>query len=116
MIRIINEKRYNTDTARLIAGTKCSLITRILRTGSSFFNKGDFSYLSEDLYRTRKGAWFLHGSGGPMTRYVVEIGNNTSSGGSEIIPMTEDQAFSWLTAARDNKALETFFSDRIEDA
>jgi hypothetical protein len=103
MIRIINQKRYNTETATLVARTE-------------FSNQGDFRYLSEDLYRTQKGAWFLHGVGGPMTRYAVDLGNNSTAGGEEITPMTDNDAFSWLEAADDPKALESFFADRIEDA
>ena len=53
MKQIINGKTYNTDTAELIA------------TGDNGLYTNDCWYRSEELYRTKKGAYFIcneHGS------------------------------------------------------
>ena len=103
MKKIIDGKRYDTETADDIAdwgnGLGCT----------------DFRNINESLYRTKNGAWFLAGSGGAMTRYSVSNGN-MSSGGSDIIVLTDDEARRWLEDHDYNDTLETYFSDQISDA
>lgn len=103
MKKIINGKSYNTETAEEVA---------------SFWNglcSGDFGSLSESLYRTKKGSWFIAGEGGPMTKYARHYGNMTS-GGAELIPITAQQALKWLERHNENEAIEKFFGDEIEEA
>lgn len=102
MKAIINGKRYDTATADLVAEWGNGL-------GGS-----DFRNCNEDLYRTKKGRWFLHGQGGAMTRWSRSVGNNGTCGGSGILPMTEDEAREWLEQHREVDAIEKFFP--IEDA
>jgi hypothetical protein len=83
MKRIINGKKYDTDTANCIAS-------------DSYGNCGDFAAWEEALYRTKKGQYFITGSGGPMSKYAVSIGNNTTSGSSELWLVDEKEAKSWL--------------------
>jgi len=81
--RIIEGRMYNTETAKLLAG------------GSNGLPRNDFYYWEEDLYRTKSGAYFLHGRGGPASRYAVSSGQNSWSGGQQIIPLPAEQAREW---------------------
>ena len=83
MKKIINGKLYDTETAKEI--------------GSRFHGEGvrDFRHYSETLYRKRTGEYFLHGEGGPMSRYAETIGQNQWSGGEKIIPMDYKAAQKW---------------------
>ena len=104
MKAIIEGKRYNTETAEWIA---------------SYHNgctHSDFNYLSEDLYRTPRGNWFLAGEGGPMTTYARHIGNGNKSGSEKIIPFTEDDVIEWLERHDEHEVLEQYFPDYIQDA
>ena len=73
MKKIINGKRYDTETANLCGNT-------------SYSYRGDFHFWREELYQKRTGEFFLYGEGGPMTKYSVSTGQNTWSGGEKIIP------------------------------
>ena len=93
MKQIVRGKRYDTETATKVAD-------------DSYSNYGDFGCWSEELYRTKKGNWFLRGEGGDETR-----------GGSVIIPFTKKEALTWLEAHTTNsEAYEKYFTDMLEDA
>lgn len=82
MKQVINGKVYNTETAiRLFEVSNC-------------FSCSDFRHFDFHVYQTKKGAFFLAGSGGPMTMFGRPCGNMTS-GGSKIIPLTENEALEW---------------------
>lgn len=83
MKKIISGKLYDTETAKEI--------------GSAYHGEGprDFNYFEERLYRKRTGEYFLHGEGGPMTRYAVSTGQNSWSGGERIEPMSYSSAKEW---------------------
>jgi len=104
MKAIIDGKRYDTETAELIA------------EWSNGLGYSDFKHCEEDLYRTRKGTWFISGAGGPLSSYAVPYGNNGSSGSKAIRPLTAEEARSWLERHRELDALEKYFPDAIEDA
>ena len=83
MKKIINNKLYDTETAKELG---------------SWDNMADvrnFNYFTETLYRKRTGEFFLHGDGGPATKYAVSIGQNQWSGGQKIIPLTVEAARDW---------------------
>jgi len=106
MKRVIGKKMYNTETATELGQYWNGLGT------------SDFRNLEETLYKTSKGAYFLHGSGGPMTKYAVSAGSNSTSGSSQIIPLSKREAIQW---AEDNEVTDLFepgaeFADDIEDA
>ncbi len=103
MKAIIQGRKYDTETAEHIVGYSNNL------------GCGDFRHYEEDLYRTKKGNWFLAGEGGPMTKYSHTVGDATS-GGSGIIPLTNQEAFEWLEAKEFYKTLERYFGDKIEEA
>ena len=82
MKKVINGKKYNTDTATLIGGT-----------GYSY--PGDFAYWRERLYRKKTGEFFLYGIGGPMSKYAIRTGQNEWSGSQQIQPLTVQEAQEW---------------------
>ena len=82
MKKIINGKRYDTDTARELGR-------------DSYSNRRDFHHWIETLYRKNTGEYFLHGVGGPATKYAVTVGQNQWEGGEKIIPLTEQAAREW---------------------
>ena len=97
MKKIINGKKYDTSTA--------------LRIGN-FWNglsDGDFSSLSETLYKKKTGEFFLHGEGGAMSRYSRSVGQNTWSGGSAIVPISAEEAKEWAEANLSSDEYETAF-------
>lgn len=105
MKAIINGLRYDTENARLIGETSHGEST------------SDFNYWKAGLYKTpRSGRFFLAGYGGPMTRYARSIGNNTSSGGEKIDPMTKEEALKWAEEYLDPDEIEAAFADDIQDA
>ncbi len=103
MKKIIKGKIYDTEVAECVASY-------------SFSGGNDFRYISEKLYRTFKGAFFLYGEGGPMTKYAVDCGNNSRCGGREIAPMNTTEAMHWLEQHDFPEVIEKYFSDKIEEA
>ena len=104
MKRIIEGKTYNTDTALLVCDT------------SNGYNSGDFEQEDSNLYATKKGAFFVAGSGGAKSRFSRSVGNNSWGGGSGVIPVDTEQAMRLAEKHGDTDVLEEFFSEWIEDA
>lgn len=84
MKKIINGKKYNTETAKKMG------------CWSNDYSHRSFNFCEESLYRKKTGEYFLYGIGGPMSRYSQPCGQNTWSGGSKIIPMTAAEAMEWV--------------------
>ena len=103
MKKIINGKRYDTETAEYI--------------GSTSWGDGprDFNYWSEELYRKRTGEFFLHGEGGANSKYREEISMNSWSGGERIIPLTDEEAREWAEEYLDSEAYEKLFTVTEEE-
>jgi hypothetical protein len=102
--RVINGKKYNTETADLVA---------------SYWNgrgSGDFHSLSEELYLTKNGRWFIAYNGGAFTYAAVECGQNSWSGSKGITVLTAGDAMEWLEKHDETEALEAHFSDKIVEA
>lgn len=83
MKSIINGKLYNTETAEYIHGISNG------RSGNDVF------YFEEDLYRTKKGQFFICYDGGPMSKYGKWEGQQ-GYGTNGIKLLTEDEAKTWL--------------------
>lgn len=98
MKKIVDGKRYDTETAEEIAYYSNDLYTT------------DFGWYEETLYRTKNGNWFIAGEGGAMTGYSRPCGNNGSCGGSDIRPLTNNEAKEWLEGNDEIEALETHFT------
>lgn len=102
MIKVIGGKKYSTDTAKRLG--RCY--------GGA--NNNDVDYWSETLYRTKSGNYFLHGEGGPLTRYATVNGNN-SGWGERIIPMAYDQAVKWAEDNLDGEGYIAAFGNPDDD-
>ncbi len=103
MKKIIDGKRYDTTTAEKIA------------KWSNNYYPNDFNYMEETLYRTPKGAWFLHGEGGGLSRYAQSYGNS-SGWGSDLRVLTPAEARAWLERRDCPDELEEYFGGEIVDA
>ena len=103
MNKVIEGKRYDTDTARMMAS----------RTNDRPVN--DFGYVEETLYRKRSGEYFLYGEGGPMTSYRTWISDNSWTGGEKIVPMSEAEAREWAEKWLDADEYEKIFGNVEEE-
>lgn len=103
MKKVIDRKIYDTETAECVASWDNGIYGN------------DFRSCSEDLYHTKKGAWFLYGEGGPMSCYVEHHGNSTS-GSEEIRALSARQALDWLEEKGLGEEASKLFPDDIEEA
>lgn len=103
MLKIIDGKRYNTETATEVASRQHGF-------------GGDFDRFNESLYRTPKGAWFVAGSGGPNSPYAQAVDINSRTGGEGLRPLSDEQAMAWLENNDETDALDQYFAEAIEDA
>ena len=84
MKKIINGKLYDTATASCVADENKSL--------------HDFYRSSEALYRTEKGAWFIHGKSSAGGKYGSSDGRE-SGPGEGLILLTEKEVLNWSEEA-----------------
>ncbi len=98
MKKIINGKKYDTETAEVIG------------YWSNHLGSNDFNSLSETLYKKKTGEFFLYGEGGANTRYSKSNGNS-SWGSSTIIPFAEREAMDWLEEHGDADRYEEVFGE-----
>jgi len=85
--KVIDGKTYNTKTAVKVC------------TVYSSASLSDFSGFSETLYRTMKGAFFMVGEGGPMTRWAL-VGEDRSVGwGADLLVLDSDEARAMMEQA-----------------
>lgn len=103
MKKIINGKVYDTDTAKEL-GTWCNAGTW-----------RDFNHIEETLYRKKTGEFFLHGEGGPATKYAQAVDQNSWSGGERIMPMTFAESREWAEKHLDADEYEAIFGTVTED-
>lgn len=103
MKKIINGKRYDTETATCIGTYEP-------------YSHGDLHWFKETLYVTKNRAYFLHGYGNAASPYAESAGNNSTTSGEAIHVMTRDEAFTWAQENLDGDAVDQHFSDVIEDA
>ena len=75
MKRVIGGKLFDTVTAE-----------RVADVSPRIYSRDDFEYEDTVLYRTKKGAFFLAGSGGARSRWAQRV-NNGSVGGSGMLPI-----------------------------
>ena len=96
MKKFISGRRYDTGTAKLVGNTSYSTLGRL-------------DYWSEDLYRKKTGEFFLHGQGGPMSKYGQTVGQNQWKGGNVIIPLSLSEAQKWAEKYLDADTYEEIF-------
>lgn len=97
MNKVINGKRYDTETAELVG------------EWDNGHRYGEFQYECEELYRKKTGEFFLYGSGGAMSSYAVPSGNNNWTGSSKITPISIDEAKEWVERNLDADDYEKYF-------
>lgn len=83
MRKVIDGKVYDTKTAELVD------------EWSSPHNPGDFHRAEEELFKTKKGTWFVHGKGGAMSRWSEAVPGGMRGPGSGILPLSEAEALEW---------------------
>lgn len=96
MNKIINGKRYSTDSAKAMASDEFGTVT-------------DFGHWEETLYRKSTGEYFLHGEGGPASKYAESVGQNQWRGGEKIIPLSIEAAQRWAEENLDADEYEKIF-------
>lgn len=103
MKKIIGGKRYNTETAKYI--------------GSAQSNCGvtDFKYFEESLYLKKTGEFFLHGEGGPASKYAREF-DGSMWGSEKIIPLSLEEAREWGEKYLSPDEYEEVFEVEEEDS
>lgn len=99
MRKIRNGKAYDTETAREVGSYH------------NTYDTGDFNWYEETLYRKRTGEYFLHGVGGPRSRYAVSISSSGWRGGEEITPLSYSEATDWAEEYLDAEAYEAEFGE-----
>ena len=103
MKKIIDGKRYDTETATRLAD---------IQRGQ----QSSFDYFEEALYRTAKGAYFLAGFGHASSKYAVACGDGSYGAGHGLSALTEDAAYEWAERYLDADQVESLFGNRIQDA
>lgn len=81
MKTIIKGRKYNTETAKEV--------------GWDNNGRAGFEFCEEHLYLKRTGEFFIHGWGGPSSKYCRSVGLNEWSGDEKIIPLTNEEARKW---------------------
>ena len=98
MKRIIDGRKYDTETATFVASHDNGRAT------------SDFEFVGHALYRKRTGEYFLESEGGAMTRYAERDGDGWR-GGSVIEPLTYEQARAWAEEHMDADEYEAEFGE-----
>lgn len=96
MKRIINGKRYDTDTAQFI------------KTYTSDLSINDFRYYDESLYLKKTGEFFLYATGNGASKYAGQYGDLRGPG-EKIVPLTLDEAKAWVEKIEDADLYEELF-------
>lgn len=103
MKKVVNGKKYDTETAQFLAEYEyCA-------------NVRDFHHFSESLYQKKTGEFFLYGEGGPLSQYAVAVGTNEWSGGERIMPLSYEEAQRWAEEHLDGDEYEEIFGEVLED-
>ena len=96
MKKIINGKRYDTDTAKLVGEYDNDYATN------------DFRWYMEELYKKRTGEFFLYGEGGGLSKYSESYGDSRGYG-NKFTPLNIDEAKEWMEKNCDAEEYEEVF-------
>jgi hypothetical protein len=105
--QIIDGKTYNVATATQIGGE---------HEISNNISVTDFKFYRATLYRTRRGAYFLAGRGGPMSLFAHRRDDGSTSGSEGIVPLDADEALALAERHLDPDEVAEHFADQIEEA
>ena len=104
MKQIIDRKLYNTETAE-----------ELYRWSNGAYAT-DFKWRAKALYRTSKGALFIHHEGGAMTDCARRVGNNTMTGGEYLEPVTVEDAVAFLASHDGAEVVLEHFAEHVDEA
>lgn len=102
MKKIINGKRYDTDTAKEVGYAEAKCLP------------SDLDWWQETLYRKNTGEFFLYGEGNARTRYAKESGVNNWRAGCRIMPLSVDEAKEWAENQLTADEYEKIFGEIAE--
>ena len=97
MIKIINGRKYSTETAIPLAYWE------------NMDYAYDYNWASETLYRKRTGEFFLFCEGGAGTRYANCKADRTRTAGKCILPLSDQEAFEWASEKLSGEKVEEIF-------
>jgi len=97
MIKIIDGKKFNTQTAMLVA------------EWDNGYCSWEMMFQAGSLYRTKRGNWFVVFS-------CFERVFGSSARGRDIRPLTSEEAMAWLEEKNFTAELEEYFADITEEA
>ena len=103
MKKIINGKKYDTETAKEIG------------CWDNDHPRNDFHFFEETLYQKRTGEFFIFGSGNAASKYSRSCGQNEWCGDSRIIPLEYENAWRWAEEHLDADTYEAAFDEVAED-
>lgn len=101
MKKIINGKKYDTETAKLLG------------QWTNFYPVNDFKHCKEELYQKKSGEFFLYGEGGPLSKYS-KGDNHMMCSGENIFPFSEKEALEWSEEHLDVDRYEELFG-KVEE-
>ncbi len=105
MKKIIDGVLYNTETSQEIASDHNRFASGVT----------DFSHWEETLYESKKGNWFLVGSGGPSSKYSRPCQGGYSGDTDVFTPLTVSEAIEWLERAGETELLLKHFPEDIRE-
>jgi len=108
MKKVVDGLKYDTGKAELIGEYD--------NVGDGASSTTDFKHYELGIYRTKSGRYFLAGEGGPMSMFAHSIDQNSWSGGSDIIPLSKEEAYEYAEKYFDEETISEYFGDMVEDA
>lgn len=96
--KIINYKKYDTDTAESLGSSTNGL------------DSSNFYYVYEELFIKKTGEYFLYVEGGRGSKYGKRCGNMYLND-KKIIPYTEEEAKVWAMENLDGDIFEQLFGE-----
>jgi hypothetical protein len=103
MRQIIGRRVYDTETATLLH----------MWTNEHFTT--DLRWRAKCLYRTPKGALFIHHQGGPMTD-LARQSDGRMTGGEQIEPVSAEDAVAFLTLHDGANVVARHFANYVDEA
>ncbi len=104
MYKIINGKRYDTDTAKAVGSWE------------NMYDASNINYYCETLYLKRTGEFFLHCEGGASSPVACYRADGSSSWGEVIRPVGYPEARKWAEERLSGDECEAVFPPIDEDA
>lgn len=98
MKKIIDGKKYDTETAPVVAIYEYSY-------------KSEYDWYREELHKKRTGEFFLYGEGHAKSPYAKCIDLHEYAPGEDIRPLTLDEAKEWAVESLEVEEYEAIFGE-----